>query len=252
MLVAGHLLLVLALACLVTAAFRVAAMLSPRPLERVVVGAVLAAAAAGAQSLLLGLIGLGTSRFALAACCLSLWLLARRSLPPPRESLAGALARRLRDLPLPARTVAGAIIGAAGAWIAWQLRHPALGMDMLLYHLPEAVAWVQSGHPGSIEPILPGLPVGNYPLTDEVLLSFFMGLSRSLVAVPLWPWALLALTAAAGWLGLRELAAPRLPAALAIAAVCTVPQVLAWQSEGAAPGPPSIALLVSCAALPPR
>jgi hypothetical protein len=249
MLVAGHLLLVLALACLVAAAGRVAGLLTPSPLERVVAGAVLAATAAVAQALVLGVVDLGGSRVALAACCLLLWLGARWRLPAPERSVGRALADWLSGAPLSARVAAGAIVGIGAAWIVWQLRHPALGMDMLVYHLPEAVAWVQNGTPGSIEPILPGLPVGNYPLTDEVLLSFFLALPRSLVAVTLWPWALLAVTAAAGWLGLRELRVPRLPGALAVATLCTFPQVLAWQSNGAATDPASLAWLVCCGAL---
>jgi hypothetical protein len=76
-----------------------------------------------------------------------------------------------------------------------------------------------------------------------------MGISRSFVPLILIPWAWIALTATAGWAGLRALGVRPLVAALAIAALCTNPWLLAWQATGGITDPPTLAWLVTCAAL---
>ena len=79
----------------------------------------------------------------------------------------------------------------------------------MAYHLAEIVSWVHSGHPGAIVASIPGVPTGSYPLTNEVLLAWAMGLTRSFTPVALWSAAALALLLGAGWLGLRRLGVPR-------------------------------------------
>jgi hypothetical protein len=111
------------------------------------------------------------------------------------------------------------------------------------------VLWIQHGTPGSIETLIPDQPVGNYPLTAEVTLAWAMGISRGLVPLTLLPWAWLVLLAGAGWAGLRALAVGALPRGLAVAALCTSPWLLAWQSHGTVTDPAALAWLVACAAL---
>jgi len=244
-----HLALAVALAGLASAGARVASLAGVDGLARVVAAAVLAAAAAVGEALLLGLVALGGSSLALTVAALGTWLAARLLLPAPEVRLRDELVAWARGLDRGAALALGAVGGLFGAWTAWLLLHPALGHDMVLYHLPEAIQWVHSGHPGAIDPIITGVPVGNYPLTHEVLLAWGLAIGRSLV----WATVLTAfapvLIACAGWLGLRALGVDRVVRALAIAAIVATPAVIASQSGGASLDPAALAWLVSCAAL---
>src|SRR4051812_31305231 len=247
--VINHALLGASVAALAAAAVRAASPIAPAGLVRLLVAATLAVSAAVAQAIVLGLLALGGSTLALTAAAIATWALARSLLPRPATSPLTELsdwwpARTGRE-----RALLGALAGAAGAWIVWQLVHPALGYDAVHYHVPEMVLWVQQGTPGSVEEVLPGLPVGNYPLTTEVTVAWAMGISKSYVPVVLWSWVTLGLTVAGGWLGLRALAVPRIPALAALSALCSVPWVLGWQSNGSITDPPALAWLVVCAAL---
>src|SRR4051794_5521194 len=245
----AHALLGLSVAALAGAGLRAASPLAPEGLTRALVAATFASAAAVAEALALGLFALGGSTLALTAAALATWAVARAFLPEPRLRISVELVAWWRGRRAVEKAAFGALIGAGAAWAAWQLRYPALGFDTVVYHLPEIVLWIQHGTPGSIETLIPDQPVGNYPLTAEVTLAWAMGISRSLVPLTLLPWAWLVLTAAAGWAGLRALAVGRLPRALAIAALCTSPWLLAWQSNGTVTDPAALAWLVTCGAL---
>jgi hypothetical protein len=249
--VAHHVGLVLAVGALGGTAVRAVSPAAPEGLERVVAAVVLATAAAALTSLLLGLVGLGTNALALVLATVLIWLVGRRLLPSPARTVYAELGAWWSRSPVSWRLLLGALVGAWAAWALWLVRYPALGIDSVLYHLPEVVAWIDHGHPGSIEQVyvLPGLPVGNYPLTNEVLMAFVMGISRSFLAASLWAPAAMLLLAAAGWLGLRSLAVPRLPAALAIGALCATPTLTHWQRDGAYTDLPALAWLVATGAL---
>src|SRR3954447_495990 len=227
----AHALLGLSAAALWGAGARAAAPLAPHGLTRALVAATFASAAAVAEALALGLFALGGSGVALGALAVLTWVAARALLPDPRVRVPVELVAWWRGLRGVAQAGLGALAGAAAAWIAWQLRYPALGFDTVIYHLPEIVIWIQHGTPGSIETLIPDQPVGNYPLTAEVTLAWAMGISRSLVPLTLLPWAWLVLMAGAGWAGLRALTVAPLARGLAIAALCTSPWLLAWQSN---------------------
>jgi hypothetical protein len=207
-------------------------------LARVVAAVALACAAAVAEAMLLGLAGLGGSSPALVLAALATWLAARLLRP-------GALELR----PPPVTAVTGAVAGLWGAWAAWLLLHPALGHDMVLYHLPEAIQWVHSGHPGAIDPIITGVPVGSYPLTHEVLLEWGLAIGHSFVWASVVTACAPLLIGLAAWLGLRTIGVDRLVSALAVAALVSAPAVIASQSGGASLDPAALAWLVSCAAL---
>jgi hypothetical protein len=85
------------------------------------------------------------------------------------------------------------------------------------------VAWVGNGSLGAVEPIVPNLPVGNYPLTNEVLLAWGAGIGRSFVFVSLWSPVMAALLTVAAWAGLRSLRIPVGVAALVVGSLCAVP-----------------------------
>src|SRR3954453_5639150 len=244
-----HALLGASVVALALAGLRLASRIAPGGLPRVLSAAAFATAAAVAEALLLGLLGLGGSTAALTIAALATAALTFVLTPAPALPVHEELVASWRERTLPERLLLGAIGGAGLAGAGWQLRYPAIGSAAIHYHLPEMVIFVQGGHPGSIHDVLPGLPVGNYPLTTEVTIGWAMGIARSFVPLTLWPWITLTLTAAAAWAGLRALEVPRIAAGLAAAALCTNPWLLGWQSNGSVTDPPALAWLVVCAAL---
>jgi hypothetical protein len=244
-----HALLGASVVALAFAGLRLASPLADRGLPRVLAVAVFAAAAAVAEAMLLGLAGLGGSTAALTIAALATAAAAFALLPRPAVPMAEDIAAWWHERTLGERAVLGGLAGAGVAWAVWQLRYPALGFDTIHYHLPEMVLFVQGGQPGKIYDVLPGLPVGHYPLVTEVTVGWAMAIARSLVPLILWPWVTLTLTATGAWAGLRSLGVPRIAAGLAAAALCTNPWLLAWQSNGSVTDPPALAWCVVCAAL---
>lgn len=245
-------LLALSVGALGGAGLRAASLAAPRGLERIVAVAALAAAAIVFESLALGLFALGGSSAALALAAGATWLAARALLPAPavrpiEEVLAWWGARSARE-----RAAAGALAGLLIAWTAWLLRTPALGVDTLVYHLPEALDWIHSGHTGSVETVFPALPVGSYPLVNEVMVAWGMAIGRSYVAASLLAPAAYVVLACSCWLGLRALRVPPTIAALATAFVCSVPTLSIWQLYGAQTDLPALAWLAAGGALAAR
>ena len=214
---AEHLLLGLAVLALGAAGWRVAGRASPVVLERGVAAAVLAAAAAVVEALALGLAGLAGSALALATAAGLTWAAAHRLVPATSGPPLG-LDRR-------GAIAAGAALGALAATVAWMLRYPYLGFDSVHYHLTEVAIWIADGNTGSTPMVGVDFPTGSYPLTNEVLLAWAMGLAHDFTPVPVLAAAQLVLLVAAGWLGLRRLGVAALPAGLALAAVATLPDV---------------------------
>jgi hypothetical protein len=239
--VAGHAALVVAVLAVGAAALRIAAAAGARAgLELAVAAAPVGAAIAALWAIGLGAAAaLGGSPVALLAGALVTWAAARRRLPP---------APRIR---LPRTAWLGVAVGAGAVWVAWLVENPGLAIDPLTYHLPESVMWVQQGTPGSIEAITYEFPQGSYPVTNEVLVAWLMGLGRSFAPALLWTPAMGVLLAGAAWLGLRRLRATPWATALAIAAVLLVP-VAATQFLGPHTDLPALAWLVCAAALATR
>src|SRR4051794_34285731 len=122
-----HALLGASVAALSAAAVRAASPIAPTGLARLLVAAPIAATAAVAAAILLGLLALGGSTIALTAAAIATWAFARALLPRPETTPAGELSAWWHRRSPRERALAGAITGAAGAWIVWQLVHPALG-----------------------------------------------------------------------------------------------------------------------------
>jgi hypothetical protein len=244
-----HALLGVSVAALGAAGLRAASPLAPDGLARALVAATFASAAAVAEALALALFALGGSTAALVIAAVATWVAARLLLPEPRVRVADELALWWSSRSVLEKAALGVVAGAGAAWAAWQLRHPALGFDTVVYHAPEILLWLQHGTPGSIQELIPDQPVGNYPLTAEVTIGWAMGVSRSLVPLILVPWAWIALTAVGGWTGLRALGVAVRPRALAVAALCTNTWLLAWQNVGGITDPGALAWLATCAAL---
>src|SRR5918999_5271398 len=243
-----HALFAISVAALAGAGLRAASLAAPAGLDRVVAAVSLAAAAAVIEALALGLAGLGTHPLAATATAVATWVAARRWLPVPDRALRSEFVNWWRGAGAPKRLVVGTVVGLVLAMVAWSLDSPDVGIDGTYYHLPEIVAWVHNGRPGSIEEVTYVYPVGNFPATNEIVLAWSLGLSRSFVPIALWTPFMLALVVAAGWLGLRSLRVPTLPAALAIAAVCSLPAMID-QLNGPLNDVPALAWLVSAAAL---
>ena len=247
--VVSHGLLALAVAALAAGSARLASALGVRGLDRLLAAIAFAAAAAVAQALVLGLVGLGGSAPALAVLSVAAWAGVRALVSPDGPTVRDELLARLRSASGWALAAAG---GAAGAWLAftvWSLHEPALGFDAVLYHVPEAVGWVEGGTPGSVQDVVGALPVGNYPVTLEVLLAWGMGLSSSLVPVTLAGCAAIGLTGLATWAGLRRLSVPPPAAAAGAAALVALPAVLTSLSNGWSTDPVALAWVAVCGAL---
>jgi hypothetical protein len=247
--VAHQVLLALSVAAVAGAGLRLASLTGASGLTRVVAAAVYGAAIAALEVLALGLIGLGGSSVLLAAAAALTWLAARLLVSDPGVTPGTELAAWWRATAPPLRLAVALALGAWLAWAVWLIRHPILGADSMIYHVPEVIEWVHNGRPGSISSLFPGYPVGAYPVTNEVLLAWASSIGRSFVPAMLWaPFGVL-LLATAGWVGLRELEVPRWPAALALATLCLTPALTHWQKNGAHTDLPALAWLVCAAAM---
>jgi hypothetical protein len=245
---ARHLLVGLSVAALGAASIRIASTALPRGLERAIGSAAIAATLAVMESLGLGLLGAAGSPLALSGAAVATWIGAHLVVAAPAAPVRAELLAWWSSRSGAERIGMGALVGLAAGLAAWVLRSPALGGDAVIYHLTEVVIWVQTGHPGSIEPLIREFPVGNYPLTDEVLRAWLAGISHSFVAMALWTPASCLLLTVAGWVGLRELQVPRLPRALAVTALVSAP--LAFTDAGqSGTDLPALTWLVATAAL---
>lgn len=209
--------LLVAVGALADAAWRSAAALGADGGVRIVAAAPLAAAAAATTLLVLGRAGLSGSQPLLVAAALALMVLARLRLPDPAPAF-GRLPLWPRE-----RLALGAAAGFGLAWTVWVLRNPGLGIDALTYHLSTSVAWAQQGDAGAVRQATYAFPIGNYPLLDELLVSWILATGRSFAAANLWAPALTALTVVAGVTGLRRAGVGLVPAGLALAAVLLTP-----------------------------
>ena len=242
------LLVVVSVVALGWAAFRLASVVVPAGLERMIVSVVFAAAAAVVEALGLGLFGLGGTSVALTLAALASAALAWRLLPAPSQAAGGELAAWWGSRPVAAVVGIGGVFGGIGAVAATQLRRPLLGTDAVTYHVPEVINFVQSGHPGRVFQNFYGLPVGNYPLTEEVLLGWITGIAHGYAPMLLLTIFATPVLIAGGWLGLRELRVDPRVAALAIAAVVLTPLITrSWIQPGT--DLPALSWLVCGAAL---
>jgi hypothetical protein len=243
-----HIALAVAVLAIGQAGLRIAATAAPRGLERLIATAVLAVALAIAEALGLGLLNLGGDSWALTIAALATWGVAAVLLPQPKPSLFGELGEWWSGLGRNARIAAAALAGAAGAWLVWQLLDFSIGFDSSLYHYPLVAGWIANGSPGSALYLSYDIPYGNYPLTDEVALTWSAAIARSWVPVAAWNALLLVLLGTAAWATLRNLRVPRWAAGLATAALVTAP-LLVRQLNEPQTDLPALAWLACVAAL---
>jgi hypothetical protein len=185
------------------------------------------------QSMGLGLAKVGTNPAALAATSVITWLVVRLivstpEITPTAAEQFGAWWSSLGVLP---RAGMGALVGATVTFLVYFLARPLLVGDTVSYHLPLASAWVHDGQPGSLHHVYRTLAVENYPLVDEVLLSWQLGLSGSLVPLSIWPLPLVVLSGVAAVTGLVRIGASRIVAIAGATALLTTPLLLVGLSS---------------------
>ncbi|HEX8742408.1 MAG TPA: hypothetical protein VF712_04675 [Thermoleophilaceae bacterium] len=246
--VAYHVLFAVAAGSLLAAALRLASTIAERGAERFLAAAVFAAAAAVAEALVLGLARLGDEPAALTAAAVATWLLAWRLLPAPTVRPASELPEWLAGRSRAEWLAIAGGVGLGAAWLAWWLLRPAVGADSVQYHLPEVLTWIHEGDTGAVHDLHPLYPIGNYPVTNEVLVAWSLGIARSFAPLPFLSIGTMLLLVVGGLSGLRALGVGRLPAALAVAAVAASPLAVA-QTIGPNTDLPALAWLVCCASL---
>lgn len=247
-LLTDQLLLLASIAALSAAGWRLASVGTPSGLLRAVATVPIAAAGAVLSALALALVGLGASPVALTLAAVAICVGAWRSVAGRPPSAPEQLSAWWSRLPIAGRVARVALAGAVIGYGAWLLRYPGLGYDVLTYHLALPVAWVHSGRPGSLASVWDGLPLQNYPVTWEVLVSWATGIARTFVpATLLTPGALLLLGASVR-AGLGELGVSGWMSWLAAATLTTLPIVVVQL-----PGPnndlPELAWLACAGAL---
>jgi hypothetical protein len=244
--------LVAAVCALGSAALRVGQRLTAGPvLERVLVAAPIAATFAVCWTLALGLVGLSGGLVALAAGPILAWALTRwLLLPGPVPSIAAQLTERWNRASRPERAAALALAGVAAASILDVALDPGFNVDALSYHLADVMGWLHSGRAGAVQTFSYDFPVGYYPVTTEVLLTWVLGISRSFAPLAVWSTAIAALALAGLWRCVRLLSVPRIVAAAAVAAFATLPIfVIGLNFDGPSTDLPAVAWLACAAAL---
>lgn len=218
--------------------------------DRILVAAPLAAGFAISWTLALGLFGSAGSVLALAAGPIAAWLAIRWLAPAPSLSVIAELAIRWTGASRRQRIFAFALAGVAVGCIVEVARQPALNLDALSYHLADVVGWLHSGHAGAVQTFSYDYPVGFYPITNELLVAWILGISRSLGPLAVFSTAISALGLLAVWRLLVRLRVPTTPGALAVAAIATLP-IFTNGLNTAAPGTdtPAFTWLACTAAL---
>lgn len=256
----NQLLLVFAAYALVCAAVRTSDLIvSPGPPATVATGnladRLLAAAALGAAfvvcwTLGLGLVGLAGSAVWLAAGPIAAWAVTRALMPqPPIGVLTAAMARWQRASAGQRILVLG-LAGLGLGCVAEVAVAPAFGVDAVSYHLPDAIGWLHSGHAGAAQTFSYDIPFGYFPVTNEVLLTWGLGISRSFAPLATSSVAFAGLTLVALWRLLALLRVPRAVAAASLAAFAALPTFLVGLiATGPGTDLAAVAWLVCAAAL---
>ncbi len=238
----SHVLLGVAVWALGGAGWRIAGRAGLDGTERAIAAATVGTTAAIVEALALGRVGAAGSTAALVAAAVVTWLVAQR--------LVGATAGRSWWPSLSRAERAGVCAGAGAlvALVAWLLRHPAIGVDGVYYHLPEVAGWVARGDTGATPHVSAEFATGSYPLTNEVVLAWATGLAHSFSPIAAWAAASVALLGASLWALLRRGGCGRVLTALGAGAVLALPLV-ALQLNTPKNDLPALAWLAACAAL---
>ncbi|MDQ6805518.1 MAG: hypothetical protein M3065_11260 [Actinomycetota bacterium] len=219
-------------------------------IDRVLVAAPVAAGFVVCWTLALGLAGLAGSVLALAAGPILAWAAIRSVLPGSSRSLAAELTDRWNRVSRGQRALALALAGVAAASVLEVAQQPGFNVDPISYHLADVIGWLHSGHAGAAQTFSYDFPVGYYPVTNEVLLTWVLGISRSFAPLALWSTAAAAFALLALWRFLRLLGVPQAGAGAGVAAFGTLPIfVIGLNYDGPSTDLPAMAWLACAAAL---
>ncbi len=111
------------------------------------------------------------------------------------------------------------------AYAGSQILEPSRSIDFMNFHLPHAIAWIKSGTVWQTTSFLPGIALGNYPNSGDVLIlaAVLPWHNDFLAHLAIWPF--FALTGVATYGLARRLAAPRNAALCAGALMLAIPVV---------------------------
>jgi hypothetical protein len=219
-------------------------------LDRLLVATPIAASFAVCWTLALGLAGLAGSVVLLAAGPILAWAAARLLLPGSSPQIASELIERWQRASRTERAAVLALVGVGATSILDVALDPGFNVDALSYHLADVIGWLHSGHAGAVQSFSYDFPVGYYPVTNEILLTWVLGISRSFAPLAVWSTAIAALALAGLWRFVRLLNVPRLAAAASVAAFATLPIfVIGLNFDGPSTDLPAVAWLACAAAL---
>jgi hypothetical protein len=255
-----QLVLVLATGALAAGASRIArGIVSPPPgpapaqvsiAEWALVTAALAGAFVVCWTLALGLAGLAGSISALAAGPIVGWAVTRWLMPGMPGGILAAMFDRWARASALQRAVTLGLVGLLAGAVVEVARQPAFGVDAVAYHLPDVLGWLHSGHAGAVQTFSYDFPVGYYPVTTEVLLTWPLGISRSFAPLAAFSPAFAGLTLLGLWRLLAKLRVPRGVALSSLAAFATLPVFLVGLiATGVGTDLPAVAWLSCTAAL---
>ena len=245
--------LVVAVCALASAALRVAARVSGADgslIERVLVAAPLAAGFAVAWTLAIGLAGLAGSVAVLAAGPIAAWGASRRLVRGPVPSFMGELIERWNRASRAQRVAVLAAAGGLAGLILEVAVEPGFDIDPLTYHLVDVFGWLHSGHAGTAQTYEYDLPLGYYPVTNEILLTWVLGISRSFAPLAAWSTGVAVVCLLAFWRLMALLRVPRTVAAAGLTALATLPIfVIGLNLDGPGTDLPALTWLACTAAL---
>lgn len=242
------LLLAISVIAIGAAGLRGAGALAVRITPRVLGGVSLAAGLIVAESLLLGLVGLGTSAVALTVAAVLTWLVSAWRVAPVAPSLRDQLVDVWAGAGMAAQAAAGSCVAFVVGLSAYQLWNPTVGGDGLRYHAAQPVIWLSDGHVGSFHQTLADFPTQAYPKTVEVLVTWFYAIARTPVAAIPLTIGLSVLAGVSVFAGLRRVGVASWVAALAAAAGLLLP-VNIQETTGVYSDVPALAWLACAVAL---
>ncbi|MBV9487214.1 MAG: hypothetical protein JO246_14285, partial [Frankiaceae bacterium] len=216
-------LLTVSVLALAAAGARSACALADSLSARVLGTSAVAAGLAVAESLLLGLLGRGTSEWVLTVAALLSWLVAMIVLPAPIHPMRHQLADRWASYGGLSRACIGAVTTLGIFVTAYQMWRPTYGGDGLIYHSSQPAIWLHEGHPGRLHQTLADIPTQAYPKTMEVLAGWAYSIGHTPIAAVPITFGLVALAVGAVVVGLRRLGVASLVAVLAAVAGLMLP-----------------------------
>lgn len=242
------LLLAISVVAIGAAGLRGASALSARITPRVLGGISLAAGLIVAESLLLGLVGLGTSAATLTLAAVLTWLAMVWQVAPTTPALRGQLVDAWAGAGVAGQAAAGSCVAFVVGLSAYQVWNPTVGGDGLRYHAAQPVIWLSDGHVGSFHQTLADFPTQAYPKSIEVLVTWFYAIGRTPVAAIPLTIGLSALAGVSVFAGLRRVGVASWIAALAAAAGLLLP-VNIQETTGIYSDVPALAWLACAVAL---